>query len=221
MYLQITIDGPSGVGKSTLAKSLAQRLGYLYVNTGLIFRGLAWYLDRYQTPDSSINYAITDIAKHKNFVFKNNSWFLLGQPIKAQELKTHNITKKASAIASIPSIRSYVQAIEKELANENNIVMEGRDIGSKIFPNAILKIYLTASSDTRAKRRYDELKAANMLENKTLEEIKIEIEKRDENDSARKLDPLIKPDDAIEINSNDRTIEDITEEIKDILESRQ
>ncbi|GCE63258.1 cytidylate kinase [Candidatus Mycoplasma haematohominis] len=221
MYSQITIDGPSGVGKSTLAKSLSKTLGYLYVNTGLIFRGIAWYLDKYQIPDNSINYAITDIAKHKNFVFENNTWFLNGESISPEELKTKHITKKASTIAAIASIRNYVQLIEKEIASKNNIVMEGRDIGSKVFPNAILKIYLTASIETRSERRYTELKQTNMLENRTIEDIKLEIEQRDSADSKRELDPLTKPDDAIEINSDGRTIEDIAEEIKNILLTRQ
>lgn len=218
MFFQIAIDGPSGVGKSTLAKALSQSTGYTYVNTGLIFRGLAWYFLKYK--ELSIEEGLTNIAKHKNLIFHRNSWSFNGKTIPEDWLKTKEVPEYASKLAKDLNIRNYVLHIERQEANQTNIIMEGRDIGTVVFPGAILKIFLTASHEVRTKRRYLELKSKNLLGERTIENIANEIKERDKRDFEREFCPLKKAEDAIEISTDNKSTEELVEEIKKLLTTK-
>lgn len=214
MFFQIAIDGPSGVGKSSVAKELAKALSYLHVNTGLIFRGLAWYI---LIKPRTVEDALLELTKFKLFRFEKNKWFLEDKEIELSEFSRGEVAKKASEIAKLREVRNYVLEIERAIALSDNVIMEGRDIGTQVFPNAILKIFLTASNEVRADRRYRELRSKNLLENKSKEDIAKEISERDKQDSSRELDPLKKAEDAIEINTDNKTIEEIVELVNDLL----
>ncbi|AEG72378.1 cytidylate kinase [Mycoplasma haemofelis Ohio2] len=219
MFFQIAIDGPSGVGKSTVANLLAQNLSFLHVNTGLIFRGIAWYLLR--NPKREIGEVLREISQYKTFYFHKNSWILNGKEVSGEEFKKELVTKEASKIAKKGEIRSFVLEVEREVARKENIVMEGRDIGTKVFPNAVLKVFLSASPAIRAKRRFLELQEKGLLEGRTLEEIEGEIKKRDLEDMNRELDPLCKAEDAVEICSDEMTPEEVVESIRKEFEIRK
>lgn len=219
MYIQITIDGPSGVGKSSLSKALSESLGFLSVNTGLIFRGLAWYFLKNNILNDQIPNALETLNSKGDFYFEENSWFLNKQLVSENELTGVTIAKKASQIASNPHIRKYVMEIEKKIATKHNIVIEGRDIGTQIFPNAILKIFLTADPKIRSQRRYQELKRKNLLEkNITIEDIYKEILDRDQQDKTRELSPLKIPKNAEIICSDHKSINDLVEDVKKLLQ---
>ncbi|OAL10336.1 cytidylate kinase [Candidatus Mycoplasma haematobovis] len=214
MFFQIAIDGPSGVGKSSVARELSKELSYLHINTGLIFRGLAWYILR---KSKTVEDALLELTKFKLFRFERNKWFLDEKEIELSEFSKGEVAKKASEIAKLREIRAYVLEIERSIALSENVIMEGRDIGTQVFPNAILKIFLTASKEVRVDRRYKELQNKNLLENKSIEDIAKEITERDKQDSSRELDPLKKAEDAIEINTDNKTIEEIIALIKELL----
>lgn len=220
MPLQITIDGTSGVGKSTLSKALASSLGYLFLNTGLIFRGLAWYFIKNKVKCEDIARALEEIETSGNFYFDKNQWFLNKTAIAENELIRPEISLHTSQISQYPLVREYVLKIERRVAEKNNIVIEGRDIGTAVFPNALLKIYLTASEEIRTQRRYKELKAKGILGSKTLEEIQREIALRDKEDKTREIAPLVKPKDAIVLDSGNKSVDELVKEIKELLDKR-
>ncbi|AEW44921.2 cytidylate kinase [Mycoplasma haemocanis str. Illinois] len=219
MFFQIAIDGPSGVGKSTVANLLAKNLSFLHINTGLIFRGIAWYLLR--NPSREVGEVLREISQYKIFYFHKNRWILNGKEILEEEFKKESVTKEASKIAKKGEIRRFVLEVEREVARKENIVMEGRDIGTKVFPHAILKVFLNASPNIRAKRRFLELQEKGLLNRRTLEEIEREIKQRDLEDMNRELDPLCKAEDAMEICSDGLTPEEVADSIKKEFEIRK
>ncbi len=220
--LIIAIDGPSAVGKSTIAKLIAQKLGYLYIDTGAIYRAITWKVlqknidlnneDLVSDLVSKIHVSIKKI--YRNFK-KYYCIFVNGEDV-TEEIRNPKIDQNVSQIAKLPKVRRQLIALQRDLAKNGCIVMEGRDIGSIILPYADIKLYFTASEEERIKRRYQELK--NKGYKVSYKEVKEQIIQRDIIDSNRKCAPLTKTKDAILIESTNKTIEEVKNEILEIIE---
>lgn len=214
----IAIDGPSGSGKSTVARELAAALNVLYIDTGAMFRALAFECDRRQ-----INFEEGD-ALHQ---FLNNIKLDYGvsKEILIQidntnltdKIREHHVSKLASIISQLPSVRSYLLNFQRSLAKDRVCVMEGRDIGTVVFPNAFSKFFITASAEIRAERRLKQLRE-NGDQVVTLEQVIEDVKKRDETDTNRKVAPLKKADDALLLDTSNMALSDIisalTREVK-------
>lgn len=201
MAINIAVDGPAASGKSSLAKALAQKLGYMYLGTGELYRAVGYYMVK----NYPQGYKIEDvIASLKNINIKlqfNNGTqnvILNGKAVSAF-LDEDDISMAASQVSKIKEVRDFLLDLQRDLAKNNNIVMDGRDIGTVILPNAQVKFFLTASPEVRATRRYNQLKEANKKAD--YNEILANIIERDKNDTTRELAPLKKADDAIELDN--------------------
>ena len=214
MY-NIAIDGPAGAGKSTIAKEVSKRLGFIYVDTGAMYRAMALSCLRagVDVTDEAAVTATTDKADVK-IAYKDGSQIVLlnGEDV-STEIRKEEVGKNTSKIAVYGKVSEKLTVLQKELAATNDVVMDGRDIGTSVLPNADLKIYLTASVETRAKRRYDELVAKG--ENPDLKVIEEDIVARDYNDSHREISPLTQAEDAILVDSSNMTIEEVVTTIID------
>ncbi len=212
MY-NIAIDGPAGAGKSTIAQIVAKDLGFIYVDTGAMYRtlALACFRDGIDTTDENAVVAKCESVEvtlgYEDGVQKV---YLNGEDV-SDEIRREEIGNLTSAIAVYPGVRKILVALQQDLASKNNVVMDGRDIGTAVLPNADLKVYLTASVECRAKRRYDQL-----LENGQtgdLAEIEKDIEDRDYRDMNRDVSPLKQADDAVLVDSSDMTIDETVQKI--------
>lgn len=213
---RIAIDGPGGAGKSTIAKRVAKILDMIYIDTGAMYRAAAYKikkeiphiseLDLNLINDSEEYKQIKEIIEKMDIDFKDGLIRVDGEIVE-DKIRTPEISMLASGISKIPIVRIYLGDIQKKIASDNNVVMDGRDIGTNIIKDAELKIYLTASLKVRAKRRYDELKEKGKIEN--FDEILEDIRKRDFQDQARELNPLKKAEDAIELDTTNMNIEEV------------
>lgn len=220
MTTNIAIDGPAGAGKSTIAKRVARALSFIYVDTGAMYRAMALYLLRR-------NIAAQDTAGIERacqqaditIAYENGEQQVLlnGENVTGF-LRTEEVGNMASASSPNPKVRQKLAALQQKLAREANVVMDGRDIGTQVLPDAKVKIYLTASVRTRALRRYQELQEAGSAV--SLEEIEKDIQKRDEQDKNRKNSPLRQAEDAVLVDSSKMTIEQVTEKILSIYRER-
>jgi cytidylate kinase len=210
----IAIDGPAGAGKSTIAKKVADSLGYIYIDTGAMYRAFTYELLTSSISLSDIE-EITKVLEKTNIEFKNNEIFLNNLNV-TNEIRSKNVTANVSAVSAIPQVREKLVNLQRKIASESNSILDGRDIGTVVFPNAELKIFLTASVKIRALRRYNELIAKD--KNIDINEIEAEIEKRDKLDSSRETSPLIKAADAIEIDTSDLSIDEVANTILKLAE---
>ena len=210
----IAIDGPAGAGKSTIAKKVADRLGYIYIDTGAMYRAFTYELLTSSISLSDIE-KITKVLEKTNIEFKNSEIFLNNLNV-TNEIRSKNVTANVSAVSAIPQVREKLVDLQRKIASESNSILDGRDIGTVVFPNAELKIFLTASVKIRALRRYNELIAKD--KNIDINEIEAEIEKRDKLDSSRETSPLIKAADAIEIDTSDLSIDEVANTILELAE---
>ncbi len=213
----IAIDGPAGAGKSTIAKLVAKKLGYIYVDTGAMYRAMALFmLDEGIDPDDSeaiknnVSKADIDIRYENN----EQCVILNGENVNSR-IRTEEVSAAASKTSVVRDVRERLVALQQDMAERNNVVMDGRDIGTKVLPAAYLKVYMTASVDVRAKRRYDENISKGIESD--LEKIKEEIIERDHRDMTRKESPLVKAWDAVEIDTSDMTIDEVAEKIISIM----
>lgn len=216
MAINIAIDGPAGAGKSTIAKGLAGRLGFVYVDTGAMYRTLALYFVEQGIAlddETAINAALPDITVGLAYQDGTQHIFLNGRDVSG-EIRREEIGNAASATSGFPEVRKKLLSLQRDLAAENDCIMDGRDIGSFVLPNAQVKIYLTASVETRAKRRYDELVAKG--ESPELSAIEADIAKRDEQDMNRTVSPLVQAEDAVYLDSSALSIEEVMAEIERI-----
>lgn len=210
----IAIDGPAGAGKSSIAKALSKRLGYIYIDTGAMYRAVAIFFlenDVKEGTDSRIESLLEKLEISIKYEDGAQKVILNGEDVTGK-LRLEEIGKLASKFSAIGSVREKLVALQRKLAQKENVVMDGRDIGTVVLPNADLKIYLSASSKVRAKRRYLELleKGHTDLD---INEIEDEIIKRDEADMNREISPLKQADDAYYLDSSDMTLEEVVSKI--------
>ena len=210
----IAIDGPAGAGKSSIAKALSKRLGYIYIDTGSMYRAVAlFFLDEgvKDSEDSRIESLLEKLDISIKYEDGTQKVFLNGVDV-SDKLRLEQIGKLASKFSAIGSVREKLVALQRKLAKKENVVMDGRDIGTVVLPNADLKIYLSASSKVRAKRRYLELleKGNTDLDINLIED---EIIKRDEADMNREISPLKQAEDAYYLDSSDMTLEEVVSKI--------
>lgn len=213
MGYNVAIDGPAGAGKSTIAKLVAKEKGYIYVDTGAMYRALAiHFLKKGVAPENTGD--VIDACRDADVSIRYESGvqqvYLNGANVTG-ELRTEEVGNMASRTSAIPEVREKLLELQRTLARENDVIMDGRDIGTNILPDADVKIYLTASVETRAKRRYNELKEKG--EDCDLEQIAQDIKERDERDMNRDTAPLKKAEDAILVDSSDMTIPEVVSEI--------
>jgi cytidylate kinase len=209
----ITIDGPSGSGKGTISKILAHKLGYNFLDTGALYRAAAWKV-REEKADPDDEEALKTILENIRITFNGDRIFVDGIDV-SSAIRTAEIGELSSQVSARPVVRAGLFSIQREMGLQGNVVIEGRDTGTAIFPEAENKFYLDAGIEERARRRYAELKGKDpeaSLE-KTIEDIK----KRDARDSSRDSSPLMKTDDMIYIDSTDLSIEEVVTKILDHL----
>ena len=210
----IAIDGPAGAGKSSIAKALSKRLGYIYIDTGAMYRAVALFFLENNVADgtdSRIESLLDKLEISIKYEDGAQKVILNGEDVTGK-LRLEEIGKLASKFSAIGSVREKLVALQRKLAQKENVVMDGRDIGTVVLPNADLKIYLSASSKVRAKRRYLELleKGHTDLD---INEIEDEIIKRDEADMNREISPLKQAEDAYYLDSSDMTLEEVVSKI--------
>lgn len=213
MGYNVAIDGPAGAGKSTIAKLVAKEKGYIYVDTGAMYRGLAIHFIKRGLKAEDIKGIVEDCKDAEvSIVYENDvqQIYLNGENVTAM-LRTEEVGNMASKTSAIPAVREKLLELQRTLAREKDVIMDGRDIGTNILPNADVKIYLTASVETRATRRYKELLEKG--ENCVYEEIAQDIKERDERDMNREIAPLKQAEDAILVDSSEMTIEEVVKTI--------
>lgn len=213
MGYNVAIDGPAGAGKSTIAKLVAKEKGYIYVDTGAMYRALAiHFLKKGIAPENTedVIEACSDAAVSIRYEDGAQQVYLNGENVTGM-LRTEEVGNMASKTSAVPVVREKLLELQRTLAKENDVIMDGRDIGTNILPDADVKIYLTASVETRARRRYDELKEKG--EDCDLDQIAQDIKERDERDMNRETAPLKKAEDAILVDSSYMTIPEVVSEI--------
>ncbi|MDF2839345.1 MAG: cytidylate kinase [Clostridia bacterium] len=208
-YKVIAIDGPAGAGKSTIAKLVAERINYTYIDSGAMYRALTLKI-----LDSNIDLgdtdAIVEISEKVDIDFENKSIYLDGEAVDKQ-IREERINKNVSTVAAIPEVRKNIVALQRKISYGKNVIMDGRDVGTVIFPNAFLKFFITASLEERARRRYLEILSTGKTAD--LQDIKSQIEQRDYVDTHRADSPLIQADDAILIDTLGQSIEEGVQEL--------
>lgn len=221
MSYNIAIDGPAGAGKSTIAKALAKKMNLIYVDTGAMYRAMALYLLR-ENVDPADTQAVSEKCENADITIRYEDGkqvvYLNGENVNGY-LRTEEVGNMASMTSPQPAIRKKMVEIQKKLAAENDCVMDGRDIGTCVLPHAEVKIYMTASSLVRAKRRFDELTAKG--EECDIDKIKADIEERDYRDMHRETSPLKQAEDAILLDTSDMTIEQVTQAMMEICEKKK
>ena len=215
--IRIAIDGPGGAGKSSVAKAVSKALGIIYVDTGALYRNIGLYMLRNGIPTSdaaAVTEALKNITLELKFVDGKQIILLCGEDM-GDAIRTPEVSMAASAVSAIGAVREYLLEMQKRTARENSVIMDGRDIGTVIIPDAEIKIFLTASAEARAKRRFDELTAKGV--NTTYDDVYREMVERDKNDSTRDIAPCVKADDAILLDNSDMTAEETVSAVVDIV----
>lgn len=209
----IAVDGPAGAGKSTVAKIVAKKLNINYLDTGAMYRAVT-YKCLSNNIDINDEVSVINIAKNSIIDFKDNNIYLDGK-ILADEIRTMEVSNNVSNVAKIKEVRYLMVDIQREIGKRSSVILDGRDIGSYVFPNADYKFYLVATPEERGLRRYKELTEKGYDVN--LDEIIKDIIKRDEIDSNREFAPLVKADDAIEIDTTGKSIDEVVDLIYEVL----
>lgn len=218
--IRIAIDGPAAAGKSTIAKLVAKKLGYTYIDTGAMYRAITYKVLQNNTNPTNEE-EITKLIAQTEIVLQPDEHVqkvLLDGKEVTDEIRSHEVTTTVSAIAALTSVRQLLVAKQQQLAAESPVVMDGRDIGTAVLPQAELKIFMTASVEERAERRFLEEQQRGMTTD--YETLKREISERDKADSEREISPLIKAQDAITIDTTGKTIEEVTNSIIEYAEKR-
>ena len=220
MIYNIAIDGPAGAGKSTIARRVARELSFIYVDTGAMYRAMALYLLRKEVNRDDTE-QIGNICQDAeiSIEYKNGEQIVLlnGENVNSY-LRTEEVGNMASVSSAVPRVREKLLSLQRKLAKDMSVVMDGRDIGTTILPDADVKIYLTASSLTRAKRRYLELQEKGTVCN--LDDIQKDIEERDQRDMSREISPLRQAEDAVLVDSSNLTIQQVVDRILQIFRSK-
>ena len=203
-HVSIAIDGPSGVGKSTIAKSLARKLGFLYIDTGAMYRALGvYFLGKGLDPENeaAVSASLPGVSIDIAYAADGQHVLVNGEDVTGK-LRTEEISRTASVTSRYPAVRGKLLELQRDLAKKADVLMDGRDIGTVVLPDADLKVFLTASSEVRAKRRFLQLSEQGLLGNLSLADIQKEIEERDFRDTHRETAPLKKAEDAVEIDTS-------------------
>ena len=207
--LVIAVDGPAGAGKSTIAKIIADKLNINYIDTGAMYRAVTYKVLQ-NNIDTTDEQAIIEVAKASEIDFKDNNIYLDGKILK-EEIRTPEVSNNVSNVAQIKEVRYLMVDVQREIGNRSSVILDGRDIGSYVFPNADYKFFLIATPEERGNRRYKEL--INKGYDVNLEEIIKDIIKRDEIDSNREFAPLVKAEDAIEIDTTGKNIDEVVNSV--------
>ena len=217
MGYSVAIDGPAGAGKSTIAKQIAKKMDFIYVDTGAMYRAMAYYLlqnhvDASDTAAIDVKCREADIRiRYEN---KEQQVWLNGENVNGM-IRTEEVGNMASASSVNPNVRAKLVELQRKMAETDNVIMDGRDIGTTVLPNADVKIYLTAGSHVRARRRYEELKEKGTICD--LETIERDIIERNERDMNREISPLRQAEDAVLVDSSDMTVEEVLGTIEEVI----
>ncbi len=221
MRFNVAIDGPAGAGKSTIAREAARRQRMIYVDTGAMYRAMALFMLRNGIDPSDAESVVKQCALADITIRYENGEqmvFLNGENVNAY-LRTEEVGNATSVVSAIPKVREKMVELQQNLAAENDCIMDGRDIGTCVLPNAGLKVYLTADSAVRARRRYDELKAKG--QECDLEKIREDIEERDYRDMHRETSPLRQAPDAVLLDTSFMTVEEVVERLMELCRERR
>ena len=218
--IAVAIDGPAGAGKSTIAKKASEQLGFIYVDTGAIYRAVALAcIDR--------NISIDDLESVEDLLpgldiriifFNGEQHILLNDDDVSERIREENVSMAASRVSAIPQVRSFLLDLQRDFAKRDNVIMDGRDIGTVVLPNAQVKIFLTASPEVRAKRRVLQLKEKGMEAD--FDKILFDIVQRDFNDTNRKTAPLKPAENSITVDTTDMTLDEAVEKIVEIIKEQ-
>ena len=216
-YISVAIDGPAGAGKSTIAKRVAAELGFLYVDTGAIYRTVGYHMSLMgigPKDKDGIERCIDDVNIQIEWQDGVQHMFLNGQDVTG-EIRTPEMSMMASGVSAQKCVRDYLLQMQRDLARTQNVIMDGRDIGTVVLPNATVKIYLTASAEVRAERRFLELQEKG--EKVKFEDVLKELIARDQQDMNRAIAPLKQADDAFVVDASHKNVDEVVAEIKDII----
>lgn len=220
-HFSVAIDGPSGAGKSTMAKALAKELGFMYVDTGAIYRTVGYHMSLMGIGPRDVD-GITRLLDDVNIEIRYEDGvqhMILNGADVTGEIRTPEISMYASTVSALPVVRAFLMETQRRLARENDVIMDGRDIGTVVLPDADVKIFLTASPEERARRRFLELQAKG--DPSTFEQVLSEMKKRDEQDSTRACAPLRCAEDAVMLDTSGYTIEQSVAAIRAIIGGRR
>ena len=219
--INVAIDGPAGAGKSTIAKLVAKKLNFLYIDTGAMYRAVTYKALKLNIDlDDESQY---DFLDDTSIVLTSDDRVLIDGEDVTTIIRDQEVTQNVSRVAALGRVREKLVNMQREMAKANNVIMDGRDIGTNVLKDADVKIFLTASVEERAKRRYLELQQRNgetAIDEAALERIKADIIRRDQIDSSRELNPLKKADDAVEIDTSNKTIDEVVDEITSLILGR-
>lgn len=215
--INIAIDGPSGAGKSTVARGAAKELGYIYVDTGALYRAIGLYALRNEiltTDEKGITESLNKIKVEIKFEGDTQYVYLNGENV-SEAIRQHEVSMAASNVSAIPSVRAFLFDLQREIASKNNCLMDGRDIGTVVLPNAQIKIFLTADDEERAMRRYKELKAKGSQV--SFDEVLKDLRERDYNDTHRDIAPLKPAEDSIIFNTTGYSLTESIDKVVSIV----
>ncbi len=218
--ISVAIDGPAGAGKSTIAKTASKRLGYIYIDTGALYRSIGFFVvsngGDIENADSVVSF-LPKIDAEIKFINDAQHVFINGEDV-SDKIRTEEISRAASKVSAIPKVREFLLGLQREFAKKYNVVMDGRDIGTVVLPNAQVKIFLTASAEVRAKRRYKEQIERGLEVD--FDDILADIKERDYRDETREIAPLKPADDSIFVDTSEMTIEQSVQAVIDTVKSK-
>ena len=220
-HYSIAIDGPAGAGKSTIARRLAKELGYYYVDTGAIYRTVAYFLDLLAISPKDVdgvNRYIDELTINIEYDEEGKQHMLMNGMDVTDDIRTQDISQKASLVSAHAVVREVLLDMQREVARKHNVIMDGRDIGTVVLPKANVKIFLTASAEVRARRRTDELLAKGQKANYA--QILKEIQQRDYQDTHREVAPLKMSRDSIKVDTSELDIDGVIAELKSIIQKK-
>lgn len=212
----VTIDGPAGSGKSTAARGLSKRLGFEFLDTGAMYRCVAWGVLQ-RNVDPADEQAVTNVSQQIKITFSGDRVLLDGEDV-SEAIRTPEVTDAASVVAQYPAVRQELVRLQQQAAEGVNMVSEGRDQGTVVFPDAFCKVFLIADPEERARRRHEELTARG--KQITVDAILQQIYERDQRDEQRTVAPLKPADDAVEINTSCLTIDEVIDQLEQLVRSR-
>lgn len=219
--ISVAIDGPAGAGKSTIARRLAEQLGYRYVDTGAIYRTVAYFLDLWGVSPKDVdgvNRYIDELTVGITYDEEGVQHMLMNGMDVTEDIRTQEISQKASLVSALPCVREMLLDMQRQIAREYNVVMDGRDIGTVVLPKATAKIFLTASAEVRAKRRCHDLEQRGQKAN--YQTVLKEIQQRDYQDTHREIAPLKMARDSIKVDTSDMTIDEVLTRLQEIIREK-